>query len=183
MGYRNQTAMIRALKNRAGRTQVEVLAVFVLLILLGISAFTLSMAGADSYKNLNSHRDKSASVRIAVSYSEMKIHQYDTAGAIQVEPHPVTGEQAIVIRETIEGKDYETWIYFSKGFLREAIVLKGQTPTDEFGFEVVALDAYTLRLEPQTNGVQIGAQAKDEKGRTISLDSFIALRSGEVRQR
>lgn len=181
MGHRNHTALIRALQNRAGRTQVEVLAVLVLLLLLGVSAFTLSMAGADSYKSLNSFRDKSASVRIAIAYSEMKIHQYDTAGVLTVEAHPVTGEQALVIRETVEGINYETWIYYSNGYLREALVVEGQAPTDEFGFEVVALDSYRLAQDILKNGVEIEAQAKDEKGRNLVLDSFVAFRSGEVR--
>ncbi len=181
MEYRNRTALITAVQNRAGRTQIEVLAVLVLLLLLGVSAFTLSMAGADSYKSLNSFRDKSASVRIATAYTEMKIHQYDTAGVLAVEPHPVTGEQALVIRETVEGQKYETWIYYSQGYLREALVLQGQAPTDAFGFEVVALDSYKLTADLQKNGVAIEAQARDEKGRNLVLDSFVAFRSGEVR--
>lgn len=181
MGYRNRTALIRALRSQSGRTQVEVLAVFVLLLLLGISAFTLSMAGADSYKSLNSYRDKSAAVRIAVAYTEMKIHQYDAAGVLFVEPHPVTGEPALVIRETVEGQSYETWIYYSQGYLREALVVAGQPPTDEFGFEVTALDAYTLTADSRSNGVTISAQARDEKGRNLVLESFVAFRSGEVR--
>ncbi len=182
MEHRTHAAMKKALKNRAGRTQVEVLAVFVLLILLGVSAFTLSMAGADSYKTLNSFRDKSAAVRIALAYSEMKIHQYDTAGVLRVEPHPGTGESSLVIRETVEGKNYETWVYFSNGYLREALVLEGQAPTDEFGFEVVALDSYALDGGTTGNGVTVKAQAKDEKGRDLILESFVAFRSGEVRQ-
>lgn len=181
MGHRNHAAIIRALGNREGRTQVEVLAVLVLLLLLGVSAFTLSLAGADSYKSLNSYRDKSASVRIAIAYSEMKIHQYDTAGVLSVEPHPVTGEQALVIRETIEGQKYETWIYYSQGYLREALVISGQIPTDEFGFEVVALDAYHLQGDADGKGVRIAAQSKDEKGRNLVLESYVAFRSGEVR--
>lgn len=182
MEHRTHSAMTRALNNKAGRTQIEVLAVFILLILLGVSAFTLSMAGADSYKNLNSYRDKSASVRIALAYSEMKIHQYDTEGALSVEPQPVTGEPALVIRENIEGKNYETWVYFSNGYLREALVLEGELPTDEFGFEVVALDSFTLAADTAKNGVAIKAQAKDEKGRDLTLTSFVAFRSGGVRQ-
>lgn len=181
MEHRTHSAMTKALKNRDGRTQVEVLAVFVLLILLGISAFTLSMAGADSYKNLNSFRDKSSSVRIAMAYSEMKIHQYDTAGVLSVEPHPVTGKSALVIRETVEGKNYETWIYYSDGYLREALVLEGQTPTDEFGFEVAALDSYAVAEDGAKHGVSISAQSTDDKGRELILNSFVAFRSGEVR--
>lgn len=181
MEHRFHTAMSNALKNRAGRTQVEVLAVLVLLFLLGISAFTLSMAGADSYKSLSSFRDKSASVRIALAYSEMKIHQYDSGGALSVEPHPVTGEQALVIRETVKDQAYETWIYYSGGFLREALVLQGQLPTEAFGFEVVALDAYTLTEDPDKRGVSIAVQAEDEKGRTLALESFVAFRSGRIR--
>lgn len=181
MEHRNHSAVIKILNNRAGRTQVEVLAVLILLLLLGVSAFTLSMAGADSYKSLNSFRDKSASVRIAIAYSEMKIHQYDTDGVLKVETHPVTGEQALVIRETMEGQKYETWVYFSKGYLREALVLEGQAPTDEFGFEIVALDSYRLIADPRKNGVAIQAQAMDEKERNLILDSFVTFRSGEVR--
>ena len=86
-----------------------------------------------------------------------------------------------MIRETVEGKNYETWIYYSKGYLREALILEGQTPTDAFGFEVVALDAYRLTADLRKSGVEIEAQAKDEKGRNLVLDSFVAFRSGGVR--
>lgn len=181
MEYRNQTAMSRAVNNRSGRTQIEVLAVLILLLLLGVSAFTLSMAGADSYKSLNSYRDKSSAVRIAMAFTEMKIHQYDAAGVLAVAPHPVTGENALVIRETVEGVEYETWIYYSSGYLREALVVKGQSPTDEYGFEVVALDAYSLKASSLGNGVFIEAKARDEKNRVLALESFTAFRSGGVR--
>lgn len=181
MGHRNHTALRKALGDNAGRTQVEVLAVLVLLLLLGISAFTLSMAGADSYGKLNGFRDQSSAVRVALAYTEMKIHQYDTAGALETATHPVTGEPALVIRETVEGEDYETWIYYSQGYLREALVLKGQVPTDEFGFEVVALDAYRLIPDTLRKGVFIEAEAKDETGKVLALSSFTAFRSGGVR--
>lgn len=181
MEYRNQTTVTKALQCRAGRTQVEVLAVLVLLLLLGVSTFTLSMAGADSYKNINSFRDRSSSVRIAMAYTEMKIRQYDTAGVLKVQPHPVTGADALVIREAVEGKNYETWIYFSQGSLREALVLEGQVPTDEFSFEVVSLDDYRITEDPRKNGVKIEVRAVDDKGRNLILDSFVSFRSGGVR--
>lgn len=178
MGYGNRTAMIRALEDRAGKTQVEVLAVFVLLLLLGVSAFTLAMAGADSFKAMSSYRDSSAATRIAVSYTAMKVHQYDAQGVLTLEPHPVTGETALVIRETVSDQIYETWIYYSDGYLREALVTAGQTPTDEYGFEVTALTGY--RLTPTPGGLRVEAEARDERGRDLSLSSVVTFRSGEV---
>lgn len=181
MGHRKHSALTGALGTRGGKTQIEVLAVFVLLLLLGVSAFTLAMAGADSFRALSGFRDQSAATRVALSYTTMKIHQYDAQGVLSLEPHPVTGETALVIRETVAGQAYETWVYYSGGYLREALVTAGQTPTDEYGFEVIPLTGYTLSPAADGSGVRVEAASRDERDRTFALSAFVAFRSGEVR--
>jgi len=181
MEHTTGSAIRRLLVNRSGRTQIEVLAVLLLLLLLGVSAFSLTVAGTDSYKSMSSQRDGSSAVRIAMAYTEMKIHRYDTEGELSVETHPVTGKSALVIRETVEGVPYQTWIYYSGGKLREALIKADQKPTDDLSFEIVGLDSYELTPDALGKGVFVHLSKNDEKGNSNVLESHVAFRSGEVR--
>lgn len=181
MEQRLHTKIAGILTDRRGRTQVEVLAVLVLLLLMGISTFTLAMAGTDSYKAINAFRDDASAVRIATAYTQMRVHRHDNEGALALAAHPVTGKQALVIRETEGGVGYETWIYYNDGALREALVKQGQSPTDEFSFEIVRLDSYRVIPDSDARGLTVEAAEKDSEGRLITLKTHVAFRSGGVR--
>lgn len=164
-----------------GRSQTEVLAVFVLLLLLGISIFTLASSGAAAYRRTERTRMVQGELRIAMSFLQMKVRQSDAAGAIYLAPNPVNGTTALVLSETIEGIAYETWIYHDAGVLREALILAGDPVDNTVSFDIAHVDEVTLSTNDLGTGLLIRARTQDEDGRVLQAQTSLAIRSGGVR--
>lgn len=165
----------------SGRTQAEVLAVFVLLLLLGISIFTLATAGGAAYQRAEQNRSAQGELRVAMSFLQMKIRQNDVAGALYIAPNPVNGEDALVVTEDIQGTTYETWLYHDEGYLREALILAGEPFDNNMSFEIAKLDALSLRVNATGTGLIIRANTRDGRGRPLQSQTSQAIRSGGVR--
>lgn len=164
-----------------GRSQTEVLAVFVLLLLLGISIFTLASSGAAAYRRTEQTRSVQGELRIAMSFLQMKVRQSDAAGAIYLAPNPVNGTTALVLSETIEGIAYETWIYHDAGVLREALILAGDPVDNSVAFDIAHVDEMTLSTNNLGTGLLIRARTQDGEGRALQAQTSLAIRSGGVR--
>lgn len=170
-----------ASRRTAGRTQTEVLAVFMLLLILGVSIFALASAGSAAYGKTDASRVAQGEVRIALSYLQMKIRQADAAGALRVESNPVNGQNALVISEQFEGMRYETWVYHDEGTLREALVSAGEAVGNDKAFSVAELDGFELSANEAGTGIVIRAWSHDGRGREVRSQTSIAIRSGGVR--
>ena len=120
-----------SLRQEKGRALIETLSVVLLLVLLGACCLSLSLSTFKTYQRLNDSRDKTSELRIASSFLTSKIRQNDIAGSIEVKPEPITGNNALVIYENINGESYATWIYHNSGCLMESLVLSHETPTPD----------------------------------------------------
>lgn len=165
----------------AGRTQAEVLAVFFLLLLLGVGLFTLSTSGSATYGRMEQARSSSASLRVALSFVQMKVHQTDVAGRIRIAPNPVNGNDSLVLTEMFDGVSFETWLYFDSGYLREALVLAGESFDNSHSFEIAALDKLEFVVNEAGSGVVIRAGGWDGRNQPRLAQTSLAIRSGGVR--
>ncbi|NLO98956.1 MAG: DUF4860 domain-containing protein [Clostridiaceae bacterium] len=135
------------LKPKNGRAMIETLSVMLLLILLGTGCFSLSLSSFGAYKRLNDAREKSTELRIASSFIVTKIRQNDVAGSIDVKPEPITGKNALVIYEHIDGESYATWIYYSAGYLMEALVLEHEEPSPDVSQQIAKVDDFNIEYD------------------------------------
>ena len=169
-------------RNRcSGRTQAEVLAVFVLLLILGISIFTLATAGGTAYQRAEQNRTAQGELRVALSFLQMKLRQSDVAGAVALAPNPVNGQDALVLTEVIQETTYETWLYHDEGYLREALILAGETFNNDMSFEIAKLDALSLRVNAEGSGLVIRVSTHDGRNQPLQAQTSQAIRSGGVR--
>ncbi|NLL67630.1 MAG: DUF4860 domain-containing protein [Clostridiaceae bacterium] len=132
------------LKQKNGRTMIETLSVMLLLILLGTGCFSLFLSSFGAYQRLNDSKEKSTELRIASSFVITKIRQNDITGSIDVKLEPITGKNALVIYENIEGESYATWIYHSSGYLMEALVLKHEAPSIDVSQKIAKVDGFNI---------------------------------------
>lgn len=165
----------------SGRTQTEVLAVFTLLILLGLSIFSLAAAGSTAYRKTNEARTAQIEVRVAMSFVQMKIRQTDAVDSIRIEPNPVNGSNSLVLSETFSARRYDTWIYYDDGSLREALVLSGEKFDNGQAFPVANLDGFEIGANASGSGLVVRAWSHDGKSKTIQSRISMAIRSGGVR--
>lgn len=177
----NQPAGMRTWKTSAGRTQTEVLAVFLLLLLLGVGVFSLASAGSAAYRRTDTLRTAQGEVRTAISYLQMKIRQADAAGAFRIEPNPVNGQNALVITEQFDTGRFETWVYHDDGALREALVPAGEPAGNEMAFSVAALEGFELSANEAGTALVIRAWSRDGRDRVVRSQTSMAIRGGGVR--
>jgi Tfp pilus assembly protein PilW len=173
--------MTRLGRRTAGKTQTEVLAVFLLLLLMGVSVFTLASSGVAAYQRSERARSVQGELRVAMSFLQMKVRQSDRAGGIYLAPNPVNGTTALVLAEDIEGVSYETWIYHDEGHVKEALILAGEPFDNTMAFDVAQVGELTLNTNALGTGLLIRAASEDENGRTYQAQTSLAIRSGGVR--
>jgi hypothetical protein len=99
-----------------------------------MTIFTLMYTGADTQDRIMQAKDAQVDARIAISYINVKIRQNDMqnpyevlffnepTSKISVEEIPLTGRNAIVIRERDFFFAYDTWIYEHNGRLYELLL-------------------------------------------------------------
>jgi len=160
-------------RQKNGSILVETISVMLLLVLLGVCCFSLALSSFEAYQRLNASRAKSSELRIASSFIINKIRQNDVAGNIDVRPDPISGNNALVIYESINGTNYATWIYHDSGCLMEALVLRHEEPSSDVSQIIAKID--TFRLDFDREKKQIFLSVDIEGARPYS--STIKLRS------
>lgn len=102
---------------------VDILFVLALFGVFTVCILALVTMGADVYRNTVRSSEENYESRTASAYLVQKIRQNDTEGAVQV--GQLENTDAIILSQTIEGKEYLTYLYYNNGFLKELLVQKG----------------------------------------------------------
>jgi type II secretory pathway component PulJ len=163
-------------KKISGYTLIELVLVMLLLILLGVTAFSLVVSGSHAYKNMMNSKEANSQLRVALSYTKMKIRQNDTYGSIRIEKNPVGVGNAIVVLEKVEEKEYETWIYWDEHRLRESIVLKGEAVNNGKSTEIAEIDGFKVDYSRETGCLSIDVWSIDN-GKRKTESSVIVLKA------
>lgn len=138
---------------------VAVFAVFAILSVL------LTLMGARVYKQVTQSMQANNALRSSLSYVANKIHSCGESETVYLEQQD--GQPVLTIRETWDGQDYLTRIFFYQGTLREyASVDQGQESFSwDSGDSIARLQAFSLEQE----GDLLTMTATAENGRTLSL--------------
>lgn len=170
--------MSNSKNHREGYSLIELVLVMALLVIFGLTTFTLVVSGGEAYKNIIGKKDANSELRVALSYVNMRIRQNDSQGSIRLERSPNGGHNAVVIQELIEGSSYETWIYWEDGRLREAFVSEGQAVTKDISFVVADIDGFEARYGDDNRSIQVKVW-RDEKGIQKDYSSWVFLKSAK----
>ncbi|NLX63643.1 MAG: DUF4860 domain-containing protein [Clostridiaceae bacterium] len=135
------------LRQKKGSILVETISVMLLLVLLGVCSLSLAMSSFGAYQRLDNSRAKSSELRIASSFIINKIRQNDMSGNIDVRPDTISGNNALVIYESINGENYATWIYHDSGCLMEALVLRHEVPSPDVSKVIAKVDSFSLDFD------------------------------------
>ncbi len=91
------------------------------------SLLILLVTGARSYQDVKSVADRRFSENTGVSYVTTKVRHYDSLGGVSV--GQVGGIPALLLRETIDGEPYVTYLYYNSEYLMELFIL--DTPENQ----------------------------------------------------
>ena len=149
-------------KNNKGVSKVEVILVMILILLMGLAVFTLVVSSGDTYKNVIDEKENLSNLRIAASYIDNKIKQFDEQSSIYIKNNPINGEASIVIVQRVDNENYETWIYLSDRMLKEAYIKQEQEFTDDMSFDIASIEEFVPSINDDIMEITIsGNKASD----------------------
>ncbi len=130
------------MKNRLSGNFWETLCVAALLLLFGVTTYTLVAVGGQSFDKILQKRDVSSNLRVAVSFMANHIRQNDLTGGVELRD----GAQGylLVLSQDYGGERYDTIIYQHDGKLMEALLSAEQAFDPRMGDELVPLTGMAL---------------------------------------
>ena len=159
-----------------GYSLIELVFVMALVVIFGLTTFTLVVSGSEAYKSIMEKKNVHSELRIALSYINMRIRQGDREEGVFIKPSPVGNGSSIVIEEPIDEMVYETWIFWEDGTLREAFVEKGEAVSFDKSFEIARIDGFNADYYQGSKGISFEVR-RIEKSIERRLNSLIFLRS------
>jgi type II secretory pathway pseudopilin PulG len=169
------------MRRRGGYTLIELVLVLILLVLVAISVFILAASGSQALLRLSDQQGVAADLRTGLSYLDVQIHKNDARDALSLRQAPFSDGQALVIKQTIEGSVYLTWIFIQDGYLCEMFVEENLALTPDMSSRIVPMDGLTLRFVSQDALEIILMRNRNEDGSTGSerqASRTVYLRSG-----
>jgi len=161
--------------NVSGFTLIPVLFVLTLFLLLAALSISVILAGSSVYEKISDNMENNYDRRVTFSYLATKIRQNDTGGNIYIEEKD--GVPMIAIRESYDGDEYVTYIYYYEGSIREAFL--DMTSAKDFGFdwgdEIIKAAGFEFYFSDDNEKIEM--RLKDSGGNTQS--TRLALRSGK----
>ena len=166
--------------NNRGNSLIELIMVMVLLVLFGVTIYTIIYAGSEAQRHIISDKDAEINARIALSYVNVKLRQNDMAGKISVQENPLTGQNAIVIRDYDEqGAPFDTWFFHADDGIYEFIGLEGELPDIDLSLPIIEMEGlgYAIAYDEGRRSITctISYPYRDQME---ALSTAIHLRSG-----
>jgi hypothetical protein len=164
--------------NRRGYTLIEMVLVMFLLILVSFYVFTLTGVGSAAYLRLTDWQNRTADLRIGLSYIDVKVRSNDMADRIEIRPDPFSGNDALVMIRPVGEELFLTWIYVHDGCLYELFVRENAVVTPEMGNKIA--DVQTMQLSmPTPRQIHVTLVSGSEE-MARSRSRAIGLNSGGV---
>lgn len=121
------------------------LAAILMFTIFAVTILCVLFAGAKAYGRLTSRSNAAYHRRTATQYIATKVRQAGDGASISVEAFG--GQNALVIRQTLDGTPCITRVYCHDGWLMELFTLQREGFSPEDGEKVLPLEALALNLE------------------------------------
>ncbi|KAF5042244.1 DUF4860 domain-containing protein [Sedimentibacter saalensis] len=118
---------------------VFIMLLFLIIVILSVMIIVL---GKNIYVNINEDRDSNYELRVSLSYIANKIRQSDKQGTVEIRNYE--NNNAVVINETYDDENYETWIYFYDNAIYEMFTDENATFLPEEGMKIVDCDSLEI---------------------------------------
>lgn len=147
---------------------------FSIITILGIFVITsliLTNAGMHSYKNIVIANNNNFQLRTSLSYVATKVRQSDHIDSVSL--LELEGQNALILKEEIEGEGYVTCIYYYDGYLYELFQSEGMEYDLVSGTRLMEISEFYMK---ETEDGMLQFTAKNKAGDMEQL--LLSLRSG-----
>jgi hypothetical protein len=151
--------------------------VMTLLIFFGMSIYLIIFSGSNVTRKVKDGKDAQIEARTALSYINVRLRQFDAAGAVEVAQNAYNGEDAIVLksrRPYAPDLDYDTWIFWDNGQLMEVLSDAYLPPQWGAAIAIARIDGFEVE---KRDGFVTSSVIYAYKGEQKTITSSILLRS------
>ncbi len=121
--------------NRRKNHSIDVVFALALFCTFAVSVLMVLMMGASSYKSVTAAMDSNYEDRTGAGYLAEKIRHFDSRGSIAA--GKFDGNDALLLKQNIDGTEYITYIYYYDGYIRELLTENNSGMTAEAGEKVI----------------------------------------------
>ncbi len=147
------------------KNAVESLFVLLLFSLFAITSLLIVTIGSNIYHSIVEGTDTNSAVRSSLSYVSNKVRAADSGGNISIQEQD--GMEVLIIRQTIEGMVYHTYIYYQDGYLWENFTQAEDFFQPEMGEKV--LEVQDFQMKQEGSALHFRAAGANDSGLTLSL--------------
>lgn len=166
----------RGLKDNHGRSIVEMLMVFSLLVVFGIACFSMIFAASNAYSNITETQLKESRARVALNFLSGKVRQNDVEQAVEIKEY--LGNDALLLESySDEGVRVVQWIFYANGILYECLLSAGDQPPEDLSVvtRIAEIEGFNVQYDAKHNAVHIELVFDAERQKRV--DSMVTLRS------
>ena len=123
----------RILCSPRGHSLTEMLLTLMLVLVFGVTAFTLIFSGSDTYTKLLVNKDNSSDARIVLSTFNARIAQFDYLNGLECTNIDWNGQTvtAMVFHENLETARLSTWLFWANDSLYEGLTVDDELLTPD----------------------------------------------------
>lgn len=160
---------MRKENNFSKRFSIQFIFVMLLFLIIVLLSVMIIILGKNVYSNINDDRASNYEFRVSLSYIANKIRQADKEDAVSIKD--IDGTPAIVINETYDGLNYETWIYYYDNYINEILVDEGTLFNLSDGMKVLEVENFNI-LKMKDNLYKFSVENNNNAELVLSLSSF-----------
>lgn len=141
---------------------IHFVSVLAILGVFAVGALVLSNVGIRVYKNIVVNSNENFKQRTSLLYMATKLRQYDEKDFISMKN--IDGVDVLVLQEPVH-TEYETYIYFQDGALKELLTEKENPAELSAGLKIIELQDFkmTMMNERQLQLCSIDAKGEQEQ--------------------
>lgn len=146
---------------------INFVGILAILGVFAVGSLVLCNVGIRVYKNIVVNNNENFKQRTSLLYMATKIRQYDRADAVSMKE--IDGTNVLVLQEP-DNTEYETYIYFQDGVIKELLTEKANPAELNAGLKVVEVADFQMSMSEnnQLHMASVDAEGNKEE-LTITL--------------
>ena len=142
---------------RQERHSIDTVFALLLFAVFAVSSMLLVLAGIKVYGRA-ADQMRQTDAPVMLSYLTEKLRGSEGGSRVSLD-----GTDSLLIDETLDGKEYVTWIYVEEGALKECLMPQGRAPVAHAGTVIGKVQQFRIR---QTEEGLLEIRITDDDGQT-----------------
>lgn len=150
--------------SKSGGHMIDLLFTLALFLVFAVSSLMVVVIGADVYNKTAESMNENFNMQTSLLYVTQKIRQNDVEGSVLVES--AGDRNAVVLENTYNETQYQTWIYYDEGSIKELFIQKGNEINLSAGQAIMPVNNFNIEKLDE-NLYELSTT--DENGKTAEL--------------